>query len=73
MLAFGKFPHVDSHVVGFEDFLADDSLDDILHGENPRDGTEFVDHDGKLTMLGQEESERLVRRGVFRDEDGIQG
>ena len=32
VLALGEFPHVDSHVVMLENFLAKDAFYNVLHG-----------------------------------------
>ena len=52
--AAGQFAHVDRRVVVLENFLPDDVLDHIFHGNDARHGAKLVDCDGQLLMVFKE-------------------
>ena len=54
LAAAGEFTHIYGRIVVFEDFLANDVLDDIFDGYDARHGAELINCDGELLVALEE-------------------
>jgi hypothetical protein len=67
--AVGEFAHVDGKVVLFENFAAEEVLEDVLHGDDAGHEAVFVDDDGHLLVVFEELLEGGGGGGGLGDED----